>query len=158
MRVHTQNALAGCRSILLQEMIDQQRDVFATLAQRRHRDRNHAQAVVQVFAESIFGHLLVEIAVGGRDHAHVDGNLGRAAHRPNAALLQYTQQFDLHGQRHFADFVEKDRALVGHFEQATLVLVGSGERAFYVTEQFAFQQSLGKGSAIDGDEGFAGPR
>ena len=60
------------------------------------------------------------------------------------------------GMRHLADFVEKDRALVGDFEQAALVLVGAGEGAFDVAEQFAFEQSLGKRATVDGDERLAG--
>ena len=39
-----------------------------------------------------------------------------------------------------------------------LVLIGSGESAFYVTEEFALQQRLGKCAAVDGDEGFGGAR
>ena len=68
--------------------------------------------VIQIFAKGIFGHLLVEIAVGGGDHAHVDGDFVGAADRPHTALLQHPQQLDLHGQRHFADLVKKDGSLV----------------------------------------------
>ena len=68
------------------------------------------------------------------------------------------RQLHLHGQRHFADFVEEDGAAVGDFEQAALVLVGAGEGAFEVAEEFALQQGLRKGSAVDGDEGVGGAR
>ena len=114
--------------------------------------------VVEIFAEQIFGDGFVEIAIGGGDHAHVDGNFAGAAHRTHGALLQHAQQFDLHGQRHLADFVEEDGAAVGDFEQAALVLVGSGESALQIAEQFALEQRLGKGSAVDGDEGVGGAR
>ncbi len=106
-----QDALARGRSVLLQEVVDQKRNVLAALAQRRHGNRNHAQAVVKILAEGVLGDLLVEIAVGGGDDAHVDGDLAGTAHRAHAALLQHAQQLDLHGQGHLADFVEKDGAL-----------------------------------------------
>src|SRR6202451_902461 len=32
-------------------------------------------------------------------------------------------------------------------------MIGAGERALGVAEQFAFEQSLGKGGAVDGDKG-----
>ena len=55
-------------------------------------------------------------------------------------------------ETHLADFVQEDRAAIGHFEQAALVLVRPGKRAFHVSEQFAFKQSLGKRSAVDGNK------
>src|SRR3569623_481325 len=53
------------------EIVDQQRDVFLTLTQRRHLDGKHVESVVEVLAEVAFGNLLFEIAVGGGDDAHV---------------------------------------------------------------------------------------
>ena len=125
---------------------------------RRHADGNDVEPVVEIFAKQIFGNGLVEIAVGGGDDAHIDGDFAGAADRAHRALLQHAQQFDLHGQRHFADFVEEDGAAVGDFEQAALVLVRSGEGAFQVAEEFALQQSLREGSAVDGDERLGGAR
>src|SRR5437773_2552411 len=74
-----------------------------------------------------------------RNHPHVDGDLVSSADWTYASLLQDPQQFDLHGQIHFANFVKKDRAAVGNFEQATFVLICAGECAFHVAEQFAFE-------------------
>ena len=139
-------------------MVGEQRDVFAALAQGGHADGNHAQPVVEVFAERAVGDLFVEIAVGGGNDPHVDGDLAGAAHRTHGALLQHAQQLDLHGHGHLADFVEEDRALIGDFEESALVLVGSGECAFDVSEEFAFEQRLGKCAAVDRDEAFGRAR
>ena len=156
--MHAQDAASGGGGIFLEEVIDQQRDVFAALAQRRNADRDDVQAIVEIFAKQVFGNGFVEIAVGGGNDAHVDGDFAGAADRTHGALLQHAQQLHLHGQRHLADFVEEDRAAVGDFEQAALVLVGSGERALQIAEQFAFEQRLGKRSAVHGDEGVGGAR
>ena len=46
----------------------------------------------------------------------------------------------------------------GHFEQAALVLVGAGERALHVAEQFAFEQRFRKCAAIDRNKRLGGAR
>jgi len=67
-------------------------------------------------------------------------------------VLQHAQQLGLHGGRQFADFVEEDRAAVGGFEEARLVIGGTGERAARMTEELAFEQCFDDGGAIDRDE------
>ena len=62
----------------------------------------------------------------------------------NLAAFQHAQQLGLHRLGQLADFVEEDRAAVGHFEQADAMLVGAGERAFAMAEQLAFDQRLGQ--------------
>ena len=54
-------------------------------------------------------------------------------------LLEKAQEFGLQLRRHIADLVEKNRAAVGQLQLAFLELVGAGERAFLMAEQFAFQ-------------------
>ena len=123
--VYPNHALAGRGCVLLEEMVDQQRNVFATLAQSWHADRDNAEAIVKILAKRVFGHLPIEVPVGRGNHAHIDGNLAGTADRAHGALLQHAQQFDLHRERHLTDFVEKDRAAIGDLKQASLVLVGA---------------------------------
>ena len=58
----------------LEEVVDQQRQVFAPLAQRRQVDGQDVQPVEEVFAEAAVGDHLPQIALGAGDDAHVDGN------------------------------------------------------------------------------------
>src|SRR5437870_3116969 len=51
-----------------------------------------------------------------------------------------------------ADLVEEDGAAMGRLELADLELVGAGEGASLVTEQFALQQVPRHGGAVDFDE------
>ena len=60
--------------------------------------------------------------------------------------------FDWRRQRHLADLVEEQRAAVGRFEQAALLLAGVGEGAALVAEQLALEQLLGQRRAGDVDE------
>ena len=53
-------------------MLDQQRDVFLAIAQRRQLHRDDVQAVEQVLAKLALGNHFREVAVGGGDDAHVD--------------------------------------------------------------------------------------
>ena len=46
-----QRATSICSAVLLQEEVDQERDVLAPLAQRRQVDRDDVEAVVEVLAE-----------------------------------------------------------------------------------------------------------
>ena len=68
------------------------------------------------------------------------------------AGLEEAQQQALHAQRHLADFVEEQRAAVGHFELALLVAIGAGEAALHVAEELRLEQRLGQAGAVDGHE------
>ena len=52
------------------------------IAQRRNRDVDHVQAVVQILAERLRRDVLDGVAVGRRDHAHVELRLRRDRRRP----------------------------------------------------------------------------
>jgi hypothetical protein len=121
-------------------VVHQQRDVLAALAQRRHLDRQHAEPVVQVLAEARLGGPVAQVAVGRRDHAHIDAPGHRAADALELALLQHAQQLGLQGRRDLADLVEQQRAAVGQLEAALAHPVGAGERALLVAEQLALEQ------------------
>ena len=78
--------------------------------------------------------------MGSRNDAHIclDGFI--AAHPLKGMLLQNTQYFYLHIQRHIADFIEKERTAFSHLETPGAAVNGSGKGAFFMTEQFTFQQ------------------
>jgi hypothetical protein len=77
------------------EPLDQRRQVLEPLAERRHDELDHAQAVVQVRAVSPAPDLVFEIAVRRRDHAHVRGDGLAAPDALECALLQHAQDLRL---------------------------------------------------------------
>jgi hypothetical protein len=90
-----------------QQRAGERGDVFALLAQRRHADREHGQAVEKILAEAAGALLVEEIAVGRRDPAHV-GVDGRApADALEAALLEYAEELFLELELELADLVEE---------------------------------------------------
>ncbi|MNE21868.1 hypothetical protein D3C80_1150490 [compost metagenome] len=133
----------------LQQALRKQRQIFHPLSQCRQADREPADTVIQVFTEGAVRHHLFERLVGGRYQAEIRMHRAQAAHRAEAARLDQTQQLHLHRQRYFANFVEEQRAAMGRLSQADLALVGTGERAFFIAEQLAFEQRLRQASAVD---------
>ena len=84
---------------LLQEVVDQQRDVLAALAQRRDVDRHALDAEIQVLAELLLGDHLVQVALVAliRRTSTWIGSLRAEPH--DLAVLQHAQQLGLHGVR-----------------------------------------------------------
>ena len=124
------------------EVLDQRRDVLAAIAQRRHADRDHAEAEVEILAERALLDLLLEVLVGRGDDADVDLDRPRRSEALDFALLQHAQDLGLRLRAHVADFVEEDRAAVGLLELADLLLGRAGERALLVAEQLRLDQLL----------------
>ena len=82
------------------------------------------------------------VAVGGGDDPDVDLDGGVGANPLELALLEDAQQLGLGAQRHLADLVEEDGALVGAFEAALAHGHGAGEGALLVAEQLCLEQGL----------------
>ncbi len=92
-------------------------------------------------------------ASGGGDDAGVDINGLASADAFDAFFLEETEELDLERERNFADFVQEEGAAAGAFKAAFALGMGAGEGAFFVAEQFAFEEGFRNGAAIDGDEG-----
>ena len=60
--------------------------------------------------------------------------------------------------RHVADFIQKQRAVVGLLELAQVPRDGAGEGAFLVAEELGFDQFGGHGGAVQRDEGAVAAR
>ena len=134
-------------------VLDQRRDVLAPLAQRRHLDLSDVDPVQQVLPEQALGHHVVQVAIGGRDDAHVHpGGCAVGTHRYHLAVLEKPQQHRLHAQAHLADFVEEDRAAVRLLELPDFVAIGAGEAALHMTEELRFEQGLGDAGAVQRHE------
>src|SRR5690554_1770126 len=141
-----------------QEVLHQFGDVFPALRQFGQVYANYVQAVEQVFAEAAGLHQFFQILVCGGDDAHIHFDGGGAAYPVELAIGQYSQQSGLGVGGHIADFVQKQGAAVGLLKTALAGGAGAGEGAFFVAEQFRFNQVFGDGSHVQGDERVVGPR
>jgi putative ABC transport system ATP-binding protein len=131
-----------------QQGIHQQRDVLPPLAQGRHMQGQHAQAVIQVGPECPVAHHGGKIPMRGREDAdiHLAGLV--LAQPLDFPFLQHAQQFHLDIQRHLADLVQQQGAAMGGLEAPLARRRRAGEGAAGMAEQFGFQQLLGKGRAM----------
>ena len=148
---------AGLFSVLRAEFVEevarQRGDVLRAVPQRGNEKRNDVKAIKEVLAKIAAIYFLFEILVRGGDDAdiHAHGLIG--AHWFEALLFENTQHFGLRAHAHVADFIEEQRAAVGFFELADLVLAGARETAFDMAEEFGLDQFFGDGGAIQFDEG-----
>ena len=145
--------LVGVLADVLEQLLDQKRDVLAALAQGRQVYGHHRQPVEEVLAELVLLDHLAQVAVGGADHPHVHRDGLFAADQLEGLLLQHPQQLDLEGRAELAHLVEEQRAAVGQLETALLVADGPGERSAHVPEKLGFQDGLRQGPAVDRHEG-----
>ncbi|MCY1447758.1 hypothetical protein D9M71_643920 [compost metagenome] len=91
--------------------------------------------------------------MGGADDAHIHLHFAVATHPAEAAIAEETQQLGLQVRRHFTDFIEEHRALVGQLHQPGLATpLRAGEGAGGVAEQFALGQALGQRGTVQGQE------
>src|ERR1700730_17261926 len=73
------------------EVIDQQPDVFGTVAQRRKRDRKNKNAVIQILPEFALANQVFQIAMGRDDHPDIHGNGTIAADALYLLLFEHAQ-------------------------------------------------------------------
>src|SRR5262245_3029181 len=137
---------------LLQEVIAQQGDVLRPLAERRHTQGDRIDAEIQVLPQAPFAQRHVEIDVRRADQPEVHVDDAIAADWPVFALLEDAEQLGLEVRRHLADFIQQQRAALGHLEEAFLVHRRAGERAFLVAKQLGLDEILWNGGAVDLDE------
>ena len=133
-------------------MRGEQRNVFATGAERRQLQGDDIEAIEKIFAEFALADRLPQIDVGGGDDAHIHLDLLDAAHVHEAAVLQHAQYFRLRLHAHGADLVEKKGAGIGHLEEALFRGHRGGERSLDMAEEGGLQQVGGHGTGVDGHE------
>ena len=77
----------------------------------------------------------------------------RATDALESSLLQQAQEFDLSFECEVADFVEEERAALCEFDFSRFARDGTSEGAFFMSEEFAFDEPGRQGAAIDLDQG-----
>ena len=140
------------------EVVHEQRNVLAAVAQRRHDNRDDVQSIEQILAELSFGNLGLERLVRRGDHAHVDRDRLRAANAIDDAIFEHAQHLCLRARAHVADLVEKERAAVRLFEFSGAIRDSTGERSFDVPKELALDELTRNRRAVHLDEGLGGAR
>ncbi len=144
--------LGGGPVQLFQELLDEQRDVFRPLPERRDLDGENVEAVVKVLPEQAPVAHDLEVHVGRGDHPDVrlDGFL--PADTLKNPVLEDLEKLDLGGGRDGPDFIEEDGPPLGDLELAELPPHRPGKGPFLVPEKFAFHEGVRNRPAVDADE------
>src|SRR5208282_2607395 len=137
------------------ELFGQQQHILDPVAQWRKFERHNVQPVIQVSAQSALSDGALKLTIGGGQNPHIDRNLPSASKPRNLLIFENAKQFGLHLRPHLCDLVEQKGSAVRAFETAFAPAIRAGEGAALVAEQFAFDQGLRNGRAIDGDVGTA---
>ena len=139
-------------------MLDEERDVVLARAQRGDLDRDHVEAVVEVLTEAPLRDQRGEVAVGRRDHAHVDLDRLLAADALERLFLQRAQHLRLRAHAHVADLVEEQGAAIRLLEAPASSRVSTREGPALVAEELGLDELVGDGRAVDLDERLRSPR
>src|SRR5688500_10340814 len=131
-------------AVFFQKVLEQRNDIVLAVAQWRQVYRNHVNPIEQVISEHSLAHLILEVLVGGDDHANVDFEGHFAADGIKLALLQYAQKLGLSRARHVAYLIQKKRAAMRLGEKSPSALYRSGECSFLMSEQLALEQRCGQ--------------
>src|SRR5438552_3276368 len=137
---------------VLQEPVDQERDVLATLGERRDHELDDAQPVIEVLAEAPRPDAGLQVLVGRSDQADVHPDRRVTADALHFLLLDRAQELRLGLERHVADLVEEERAAVRGLELALAPGDRAGERAPLVAEELALDELLAERRAVHLDE------
>src|SRR5690606_12157247 len=121
-------------------------------AEGRDPDRDHVEAVKEVFAERALPDHLLQVAVSGGEDADVHLDRLVAPDPFDLAELEEPEQLDLYGRGNVAELVEKKRPAVGLFESSDPALARAGERALLVPEELAFDELFVQRRDVDDDE------
>ena len=115
-------------------------------------NRHHVETEVEVLAESPGGDFVGEVAIGGRDHPHVDGDRLVVADPHDHPFLQRAKDFGLRRQREVADLIEEERATICRLESPRLIGDRARERPFDVAEELTLHQFAGNRGTVHFDE------
>src|SRR5436190_8286213 len=101
--------------------------------------------------------MCMQVAVSRRDRPHVGTDCLVPSDAFERLLLQEPQDFSLRGQRHIADFIEKQRATVALLEFADAPPISARESPLLMPEQFAFQKVFRDRRTVESQEWRLGP-
>ena len=137
-----------------EEMFCEEHDIGSSVMEGGEVDGEDVESIVEVFAEFSFFHEFFEVAAGCGDESDIDFDFVVASDAGEGSFLDESEEFDLDRLAEVADFVEEEGSSVCGFCATASGIDCAGEGAFFVPEEFAFDEVVGEGCAVDADERF----
>ncbi len=128
-----------------------------SFAKGREREWDRADSEIQIVAKLLLSYELAEVLMRRGDQPNIDLTIANVSQPSEPFLFQNFQQLGLNLKIDVTNFVEEDRAAMGHLEQS---LLGSGrtrKRALLVTEEFGFKQLASQTGAVEIHKSFVTP-
>jgi hypothetical protein len=136
-KCHFGNRLYGGAELPIkakEKVVSEFGNIFAPFAERREVDRDTPKSVVQIVSKTRRVDQCVEVLIRGGDDPHIGRESLTATDPLETSFLQYSQNFSLRPGRHITDFIEKKCSAVTLFELADTAVIGTCERAAFMTE------------------------
>lgn len=116
--------------------MDELRNIVRPLSERRHMNGKDIESKEEIGTEATFGNFTAKVAIRCGNHTDINSD-GVTADAFDGSLLQYAKEHGLNIAAEFADFIEKQSALVRLFESPNTFFGCSGKRSRFVPKQFA---------------------
>src|SRR5579872_6345354 len=123
---------------LLEEIIDQQRDILFPLAKRGDIDLHGTQPKKEIFAKIPALDISPQVTRGRGKNAGVKRKRVTGSDGPEFPLLQHRREFTLDMQRKIADFLQQDGTPSGKGEETPPCLSGTGKGPLFISEELGF--------------------
>src|SRR5580692_43680 len=146
------------RANLRRKMPHQQRDILSPLPQRRQHQRKNINPVKQILPEFLLPNPSFQITMRSHYHPHIHTHRLVATNALHFSFFQHPQQLGLHGQRHIANLIEKNRAVIRLLEFPNMPAARSGERSLLMSEKFRFNQLRWNRRTVQSHKRSRGPR
>jgi len=142
---------------LLQEVVNEERDILSPVLEVRNEDRHYIQAIVEVLAEFAILDGFLKVLVAGGNQPDIDRNILAAADFSNDPFLQYPQQFNLEVLRKGIYLVEEQGTALGFLDEPAPGLVSTGKGPFLMAKELRLEECLWYGGAVYRNERSVSP-
>src|SRR6266481_2602685 len=150
--VHRIKALSSFPCVTINEVLDQQGNVFSSFSQCRNFNRKDVEPVKQVVPEHTRSDGSLQIAVRSGNHPDISSDRPSSTNTFEFMFLQNTQESDLCLGRKLSDFIEEDRASFGQLKAPQTPLSRPREGALLMAEQFRCDQVAWNCGAVNTDK------
>src|SRR6266478_9954158 len=134
--VYPANVLSRFPRVTINEVLDQQGDIFSSLPERGNLNWKNVEPVKKVTSEHACSDSRLQVTIGSSNHANIRSDRSSSTDTFEFMFLQNTQESDLGLGWELADFVEEDRAAFSQFKAPYASLSCPREGAFLMAEQF----------------------
>src|SRR5262245_53960578 len=132
-------------------MLGEQDHIVTALAQWWRPKLHYVEAMIQILTKLVLPDRIDNVAIGRGNQADVHFKFLVAADAREGAVFKKAQELRLQRAAHIANFIKENGATVGFFHASVLLAERASKGAFLMSEQFALEQQLRNGRAIDAD-------